>query len=92
MSRYTISSSAIDGQPGSPNVGAALALVHDGTLGEPLHLAVLRQHDAEVGGVLERTTHQQRVLDAVAVVGEQVDTGRGQLGQRRELLARPDRS
>ena len=50
---------------------AAVALVHHRARREPLDLAVLRQRDAEPVGVLERSTHQQRILHAVAVVGEQ---------------------
>ncbi len=66
---------------------AALALVHDRALGEAGDLAVLGERDAETERVLERPTHQQRVLHAVAVVGEQRDTGGRQLGERRQLLA-----
>ena len=66
---------------------AARALVHDCALGEPGDLAVLGERDAETQRVLEGATHQQRVLHAIAVVGEQRDTGGRQLGERRQLLA-----
>ena len=37
--------------------------------------------------VLQRVAHQLRVLHAVAVVGEQVDPGGGQLAERRQRRA-----
>jgi hypothetical protein len=66
-----------------------VALVHHGTLREPGDLAVLRQHHAQIERVLEGSAHEQRVLHARAVVGEQVHAGGGQLRERRELLAQP---
>ena len=87
MSRWTISSSAIDGHPGRPSRLQHVALVHHRAFGEPGHLAVLGERDAEVERVLERPAHQQRILHAVAVVGEEVHAGGGELGERRELLA-----
>jgi len=61
--------------------------VHHGTLGERSHFAVLSEHDAQRLRVLQRSTHQLRVLYAVAVVGEQVHAGRRQLAVGGELLA-----
>ncbi len=52
-------------------------------------LAVLGEHDAEPGGVLEGTAHQPAVLHAPAVVGEQAHAELGQLGHRDEALAPP---
>ena len=69
-----------------------MALVHHGTLGEPFDLAVLGEHDAEIGGVLDRPPHQERILHTVAVVGEDVHAGIGQFGKRRELRRRGGRS
>ena len=91
MSRWTISSSAIAGQPGHAELAAAAALVHHRPLGEPGDLAVLGEHDVEPERVLQRPAHQQRVLHAVAVVGEEPHAGGGQLGERgeRPRRARP---
>ena len=68
---------------------AAVALVHHCARREALDLAVLRQRDAEPVGILERSTHEERVLHPVAVVGEQLHTGTGELGERGEGLPRP---
>ena len=87
MSRCTISSSAIAGQPGRPRW-----LQHEPScMTAPLVSEATSQCWASVmpsgSGVLQRAAHQLRVLHAVAVVGEQVHAGRGQLAERRQLLA-----
>ena len=68
-------------------MAAARALVHHRALGERGDLAVLGQGDVEGAGVLERMAHQLRILHAVAVVGEQVHAGGGQLAERRQCRA-----
>ena len=88
MSRWTISSSAIDGHPGSTEPAAALPFVHHRTLGEAGDLAVLGERDAEAERVLERPPHEERVLDAAAVVGEDPHADRGEFGERGELRRR----
>ena len=65
---------------------AAFAFVHHGTFGEPGDLTVLGEGDTEAAGVLQRPPHQQRILHAGAVVGEEVHTGSGELGIRRQRL------
>ena len=72
---------------GQAEVAAARALVHHRTLGQRGDLAVLRQRDVEGARVLERVPHQLRILHAVAVVGEQVDSGSSELAERRQRLA-----
>ena len=72
-----------------PEAAAARSLVHHRTRGEPGDLAVLGERDPEAVGVLERPAHEERVLHAVAVVGEDPHAGRGQFGERRQL--RPGR-
>ncbi len=68
---------------------ATVTLVHHRARREALDLAVLRQRDAEPVGILQRSTHQQRILHPVAVVGEQRHTGARELGERGEGLPRP---
>ena len=66
-----------DGRPaGHPELGRHHPLVHLCAGGEPRLLRVLRDDPAEGLDVLQRPTHQQRVGDAVAVVGEDPDAGR----------------
>ena len=72
---------------GQAELAAALPFVHHGTGGEGADLAMLGEDDVEAEGVLHRPAHQQRVLHAGAVVGEQVDAGVGELAERGELLA-----
>ena len=64
-------------------------LVHLGVRGEVGVLAVVHDHGVEPGRVLQRTPHDQRVGDGLAVVGEAVDTGLGavQFAELGELLA-----
>ncbi len=64
-----------------PETAAAGAFVHHCTDGECLDLTVLRQRDVEAVGVFERSTHQQRILHTVAVVGEELDASRGELSR-----------
>ena len=73
---------------GQSELAAAAALVHHRPLGEPSHLAVLGEDDVEPERVLHRPAHQQRVLHAVAVVGEDPHAGGDELGERRQRLAR----
>ena len=89
MSRWTISSSASAGQPGSPSSLQQRALVHHRPGRQAGDLAVLGEHHVEAERVLHRPAHQQRVLHAVAVVGEDPHAGVDQLGVRGERLARP---
>ena len=86
-SRWTISSSARAGQPGSPS-----SLQHDPScITAPAlsaaDLAVLSEDDVETEGVLHRPAHQLGVLDAGPVVGEQVHAGAGEFTERGELVA-----
>ena len=74
---------------GQAELAAAAALVHHRPVGQPGDLAVLGQHHVEAERVLHRPAHQQRVLHAVAVVGEDAHAGVDQLGERRQRLARP---
>ncbi len=67
-------------------LAAALPFVHHGTAGEGADFAVLGEDDVESAGVLHRPAHQQRVLYAGPVVGEQADAGIGELTERGELL------
>ena len=92
MSRWTISSSAIDGQPGRPSSLQQWPSCITAPSVRRADLAVLGEHDAEPERVLQRPAHQQRVLHAVAVVGEEAHAGGGELGERRQLLARAGRS
>ena len=87
MSRWTISSSAIDGQPGRPSWLQQRPSCITAPSVSAGDLAVLGERDVEAERVLERPAHQQRVLHAVAVVGEDPHAGRGELGERRERLA-----
>ncbi len=72
---------------GQAEPAAARSFVHHGALGEPFDLAVLGQGDPEPIGVLEGPTHQERVLHAVAVVGEDPHAGVSEFGERRQLRA-----
>ena len=77
---------------GHAELAAALPFVHHRPVGQGADLAVLGEHDVEPERVLHRPAHQQRVLHAVAVVGEQAHAGVGELAERRQLLAAaPDR-
>ena len=74
-----------DGGPaGQTEAARELALVHLGVLGEPRLLGVLGDHAVERLDVLQRAPHQQRVADALAVVGEHPHA-RGRVGHRAEL-------
>ena len=77
------------GPAGQAELAAAPSLVHDRPPGEAGDLAVLGEHHVEAQRVLHRPAHQQRVLHAVAVVGEDAHAGGGELGVRRQRLARP---
>ena len=63
--------------------------MHDGAGGEPFDLAVLGQRDAEAVGVLERPPHQQRILHAVAVVGEDLDADCREFAEWSQVLPGP---
>ena len=78
---------------GQPEPRGHLALVHLRALGQPRLLRVLGDHPVERLDVLQRPAHQQRVGDAVAVVGEHPDPGgggghRGQFGEPLALAGR----
>ena len=79
-----------DGGPAAQaELGGDGALVHLGALGQPRLLGVLGDDAVERLHVLQRAAHDHRVVDALAVVGEDPDAGggvvhRAQLG---ELLA-----
>ena len=62
---------------GQPEPGRDLTLVHLRALGQPGLLRVLGDHPVERLDVLQRAAHQQRVGDAVAVVGKHPHPGRG---------------
>ncbi len=66
-----------------------LALVHLGALGQPGLLRVLGDDTVEGLHVLQRAAHHHRVVDALAVVGEDPDAGRGLVhgAELGELLA-----
>ena len=73
------------------------SLVGDGADGEPRLFGVLRDQDTQARGVLEGPAHDQRVVDADAVVGEHPHlTGTGvhhaHLGELRSGQAHGDRS
>ena len=89
MSRWTISSSATAGQPGRPSSLQHWPSCITAPVRQAADLAVLGEDDVETERVLHRPAHQQRVLHAVAVVGEEAHPGVGELGERRQLLARP---
>ena len=89
MSRWTISSSATAGQPGRPSSLQQWPSCITAPRGEAADLAVLGEDHVEPERVLHRPAHQQRVLHAVAVVGEDPHAGGDELGVRRQLLARP---
>ena len=63
------------------------ALVHDCPVGEPRHFAVLRESHVELAGMLESSTHDQRVLDTIPVVREHSDTRRRHRVERRQLAS-----
>ena len=79
-----IASSATAGQPVRPEPAGDLALVHLRALGEPRLLGVLGDDAVEGLDVLQGAAHQQRVGDALAVVGEDPHP-RGGVGHRAEL-------
>ncbi len=92
-----IASSATAGQPVSPSRADTTPSLHLGTDGQPRLLGVLGDHPVEGLDVLEGPAHQQRIGDAVAVVGEDPDVGRGcghgtQFGQLLALSADGDRA
>ena len=66
-------SSAARGQPARPSRAALGPFVGDGVDGEARLFGVLRDQDAETGGVLESTAHDQWIVDADSVVGEHPD-------------------
>ncbi len=72
---------------GQAELAAAVPLVHHRALRERGDLAVLGEDDVEAERVLHRPAHQQRVLHAVAVVGEDPHARGDQLAERRQLLA-----
>ncbi len=84
QSRAMIASSATAGQPGQPEAAGEIALVHLRALGQPRLLGVLGDDAVEGLDVLQRASHQHRVVHAVAVVGEHPDPGRG-VGHGAEL-------
>ena len=74
-----------DGRPsGQAEAAGQLALVHLGALGQPRLLGVLGDDAVERLDVLQRPTHQHRVVHAVAVVAEDPHPG-GRVGHRAEL-------
>ena len=72
---------------GHAQTRTAPTFMHHRTLGKAADFAVLGQHDVETLRVFEGPTHEQRILNPVAVVGENPNAGRGQLGHRRQHLA-----
>ena len=79
-----------DGGPaGQAELGGDDALVHLGALGEPGLLGVLGDDAVERLHVLQRAAHDHRVVDALAVVGEDPHPGGGVVhgAQLGELLA-----
>ena len=80
--------------PRQPEDAGELALVHLGALGQARLLCVLGHHPVERLDVLQRTAHQNRVRDALSVVGEDAHPGgtvghRAELGQALAARARP---
>jgi len=75
------------GPTGQSEVAAAVTLVHNRSVGELLYFAVLRHRDAQPLRVLECSTHEQRVLDAVSVVGEEPDPDLRQLSEGCQLVS-----
>ena len=72
------------GRPaGQAEPAGDLTLVQLGAFGEPRLLGVLRDHPVERLHVLQGPAHQQRVGDAVAVVGEHPDRARPSRPSRR---------
>ncbi len=67
-----------------PELAGDLALVHLGALGQPGLLGVLGDDAVEGLHVLQRAAHDDRVVHALAVVGEDPDVRRG-LVHRAEL-------
>ena len=87
-----IASSATAGQPVSPSRAETSPSCICAPCGQPRLLGVLGDHPVERLDVLQRAAHQQRIGDAVAVVGEHPDPGRRvrhrrQLGQPLALAA-----
>ena len=91
MSRATMASSAAAGMPGRPSRLDQLPSCMAPPAARHVVLAVLGQRDPEPLGVVEGPAHERAVLDAGAVVGEERDAERGQLGQGRQRLAGPAR-
>ena len=74
-----------DGGPaGEAEDGGDLALVHLRAGGEPRFLRVLGHHAVERLDVFQRAAHQDGIVDADAVVGEDPDPGAG-VGHGAEL-------
>ncbi len=61
--------------PGQPESGGGRPLVRDGADGQPRFLGVLGDQHTEPGGVFQCAAHDQRVVDAFAVVGEHPHLG-----------------
>jgi hypothetical protein len=75
------------GTPGDAEAARPLALVHRTAAHERGVLGVLRNHRArQRSGVLERASHDTRVVDAVAVVAEHPHPEPVELAHRRELM------
>ena len=74
--------------PRQTQFAAALPLVHYRSGRQRFDLTMLGKGHVEITRVFVGTTHQKRVLDAVAVIGEQSDPRIGQLCERRELFPR----
>ena len=93
-SRSTITLSASEGQPPSPELGGDGAVVHVPAARERRLLAVERERPARELGVLECAPEQRRRDDRPAVVGERDRAGVAELAQLGQLLAlqRPSRS
>ncbi|CAB4697539.1 unannotated protein [freshwater metagenome] len=72
---------------GNTKARATAALVHHGTLGEAAHFAVLREQNAEALCILKGPAHEQRILHACAVVGEDMHASSSEFGHWGEHLA-----
>ena len=80
------------GLAGDPEPARPGAFVHRSPGRELLVLAMLGEHEPEVGRVLEGAAHEAGVLHTVTVVGEQMHAELGHLTDRRRaaLASAPD--
>ena len=77
------------GPAGQAEVRRAASLVHHCPGGEACYFAVLCEHDVKVEGVLHDPAHEERVLNAISVVGEQPYTAGCELRDGGHTLAGP---